>query len=103
MGLVLGGLDRMTNGNGEGTPQTKWDELFASTDFQPLGRYRKARRTRIYKLRDVNHGAELWVVAEEGGKTENARKIVTFENPDDVAPFMADVDRELRAGGWLPV
>ncbi len=69
----------------------------ASTGFRELFRYRKSGRTRTYSLRFVEDGVELWVVSAEG---QRVRKLTTFADPDDVAPFAEDVERELRAGGW---
>jgi hypothetical protein len=79
------------------------EALLAEADFRTLFRYKKSHRSRIYKLREWDGGTELWVVSEENGKTKRARRIVNFRNPDDIEPFMEDVERELRAGGWIVV
>jgi hypothetical protein len=45
----------------EGKPGVDWDQLYASTDFRELFRYRKEKRTRTYQLRVLGNGnAELW-------------------------------------------
>ena len=64
-------------------------------------RYQKAGRTRAYRLRAVSDEIEeLWVVSYQRGNAGKARRLVTFECLDDTAPFLLDVERELRAGGW---
>ncbi len=84
----------------EPKPKLKWDELRESTAFREKLRYRKGRKTRIYNLRDVADGTELWVVTEEPGKEAKSRNMLRFENSDDIGPFLEDVERELRTGGW---
>ena len=86
------------------TPNVERDPLHASTDFWELFRYKKAGRTRIYSLRHLSDvSAELSVVSTSGERILNSRKLVTFDNPDDIAPFLQDIERELREGGWLRV
>ena len=64
-------------------------------------RYTKAAKARVYTLRELGEaGTELWVAVEERGKVTSSRKLVTFDNPEDVAPFLEDVERQLREGGW---
>jgi hypothetical protein len=84
---------------GEGKPRVDWHELYESTDFRELFRYRKGGRRRSYKLRVLGDRAELWVLSE-GGEEPKSRKLATFESPDDVVPFLQSVEQELRAGGW---
>jgi hypothetical protein len=43
--------------------------------------------------------AELWVVSE-GTRGRTSRKLVTFTDPDDVAPFLESIQQELRVGCW---
>lgn len=85
----------------EPDPYVAWNEPHTSTDVRELFRYRKASRTRVYNLRIISEAeAELWVVSEEGHRS---RKLVTFDNPDDAVPFIQDVERELREGGWREI
>jgi hypothetical protein len=75
-----------------------------STVLRELFRYRKGRRTRAYSMSVASDtSAELWVVTEEGGRATGSRKLVTFKDGDDVAPFLHEVERELRKGGWCAV
>ena len=67
-------------------------------------RYRKNGRTRTYNLRVLSEDkSELWVASEGKGTVRNSRKLVTFDNPDDVDPFLREVERELRMGGWSEI
>jgi hypothetical protein len=67
-------------------------------------RYRKASRTRTYNLRVLSEDkVELWVVAEERGTILDSRKLVTFDDPGEVEPFLQEIERELRQGGWCQV
>jgi putative intracellular protease/amidase len=84
-------------------PRLDWDQLRASPDFLELFRYKKAGRVRVYNLRVDERTADLWVVVEDRGKVVKSRRLVTFENPDDTPPFLEDVERELRMGGWTQV
>jgi hypothetical protein len=43
---------------------------------------------------------ELWVVAIQGGNSVKSRKLVTFDSNNDMVPFLDDIERELRLGGW---
>ena len=61
----------------------------------------KDGRRRVYSLSDAGEGAvELWVEADQRKGASKARKLVTIE-PADVGPFLDDVERELRVGGWM--
>ena len=62
-------------------------------------RYGKAGRIRTYGLRADGRQIELWVQAESAGSLRS-RKLVTCADEADVEPFLRDVERELREGGW---
>ena len=81
-------------------PDGEWDELPASSDLRELFRYGKAGRVRIYNLRVVSNGTELWVVASTAGRVLSSTKKATFSNPDEMAVVLEDVERTLAVGGW---
>lgn len=84
-------------------PDVKWDQLYASTDFRELFRYRKEERTRTYQLRMLDNGdAELWVNSE-GGREAKSRRLMTVTNPEEAVPVLESIEQELRAGGWSQV
>jgi hypothetical protein len=64
-------------------------------------RWTKAGRTRTYHVRELEGGPELWVTSEDGRHAKKSRKLATFTNLDDVAPFLETVEQDLRAGGWI--
>jgi hypothetical protein len=80
--------------------ETEWDELTTSTDFRELFRYEKAGRVRIYNLRAVTNGAELWMVSAKTGKLADSKKKTTFDNPAHAVIFLEEIERTLTAGGW---
>ena len=83
------------------TKDTGFDHAAAGRE---VFRYQKAGRTRAYSLKAVADDiAELWVVSCQRGKAGKARKLLTFECLEDTAPFLLDVERELRAGGWTEI
>jgi hypothetical protein len=75
-----------------------------SPNFRTLFRYRKDGRTRTYGLRPLDADTvELWVVSEQAGKVAKSRRLVTIESTGDADPFLQEIERELRAGGWAEV
>jgi hypothetical protein len=92
----------MTQRNGK--TEADSGTLHASTSFHEVFRHRKSGRTRVYNLKVLDDGrAELWVVSEQNGRMTGSRKLVTFDNADDAAPFLQEIERELRQGGWSEV
>jgi hypothetical protein len=81
-------------------PVVRPGEHHIPPDLREVFRYRKADRTRIYNLRVLPTATELWTVSEQRGRIVKSQKKVTFDRADDIAPFLEDVQRELRAGGW---
>ena len=56
--------------------------------------------TRIYSLRAIPNGAELWRVTETpGGETRSVRECA-FQDADEASEFIEEVRRTLIAGGW---
>jgi hypothetical protein len=67
-------------------------------------RYCKDKRTRVYGLKSLSADtSELWVRTEDERGKRTERKLVTIDDEEDVEPFLGDVRRELRAGGWTEV
>jgi hypothetical protein len=56
--------------------------------------------TRIYRLRAVADGAELWRITECPGEKTRAVKESEFRDPETTSRFLEEVRRTLRAGGW---
>jgi hypothetical protein len=74
-----------------------------TSGLRELFRYRKEGRIRSYALREISdHEVELWVVAETG-RERKSRKLTTFTNEAETLPFLEDVEKELRSGGWMNV
>jgi hypothetical protein len=66
-----------------------------------LFRYRKADRTRTYRLRTLDDGsAELWVDTAGGRQEPKSRKLMALAHEEDAGPLLESVEQELRAGGW---
>ena len=82
-------------------PNLDWNELYASTSFRELFRYRKGERIRAYQLRVVSDAsAELWALTEGGGQKPRSRRLMTVTDPKDTAALLESVEQDLRAGGW---
>ena len=56
--------------------------------------------TRIYSLRVVTNGAELWRVTEIPGEETRSVKECDFHDPEEASEFLDEVRRTLIAGGW---
>ena len=56
--------------------------------------------TRIYHLRVVSDGVELWRVIESPGESPRSVKESHFTDPDTTSQFLEEVRRTLKAGGW---
>jgi hypothetical protein len=59
--------------------------------------------TRIYRLRAVAGGAELWRITECLGETTRSVKESDFTDLETTSKFLEEVRRTLRAGGWREV
>lgn len=81
-------------------PPIEWDRLHASRDFRDLFRYQRGEERRLYKLRVIPGGAELWRVTERSGEPATSLKEDDFTSPDDVIRTLEDLKRRLMAGGW---
>ncbi len=80
--------------------EVKEGELIITTDFLPLLRYTRDDETRVYNLRVVAEGAELWAVTEALGRVPRTVKEGLFTNTDDALEFLDEVHRTLIVGGW---
>jgi hypothetical protein len=81
-------------------PEVKEGELVAAPDFRPLMHYRRGDETRVYNLRVVADGAELWAVTEACGRVPRAVKEGLFTNVDEALEFLEEVHRTMVVGGW---
>ena len=72
----------------------------ASTAFCEVLRCERGDEMRIYSLRGVPGGAELWRVTELPGEAPSSVKECGFTTPEEAAEFLDEVRRTLRAGGW---
>jgi hypothetical protein len=76
------------------------EERHGSTDFRELFRYKRGDDTRIYSLRVVPTGAELWRVTESPGEAPASLKECDLTDTDEAIQFLAEVKQALIAGGW---
>ncbi len=79
----------MATGNDE--PAIQGHELLRCT---------RGDETRIYRLRAVAGGAELWRITECPGETTRSVKESDFTDLETTSEFLEEVRRTLRAGGW---
>jgi hypothetical protein len=78
----------------------EWDRLHPSRDFRELFRYRRGDELRIYKLRVIPGGAELWRMTATGGHAAAPLKEDDFTSPDQVIQTLEELKQRLKAGGW---
>ena len=69
-------------------------------DFRELFRVRKHDEVRIYKLRIVPHGAELWRTTFKGGDPETSIKEDDLAHLDAAVQTLRELEERLMAGGW---
>ena len=78
----------------------KVGEVIAVAEFKPLLEYRRGDETRVYNVRVVPDGAELWAVTEAPGRVPRSVKEDLFTSADEALEFLEEVRRTLLAGGW---
>jgi hypothetical protein len=84
----------------ETEPAIAWDKLVASRDFHDVGEFTRGDETRVYRLRVLPEGAELWRVTEgPGGRIESIKETL-FKASEEAGAFLEEVQRALTAGGW---
>ena len=63
-------------------------------------RYSRREEVRIYHLRVVAGGTELWRVTVRPGQPDSAIKEEDFKSADVAARYFEEIERALTAGGW---
>jgi hypothetical protein len=86
----------------EMSPVVQWDELIASKDFHDVGEFTRGDQTRIYRLRRVSEGAELWRITEAPGQQRQSIMEALFKSSEEAGAFLEEIQRALIAGGWTP-
>jgi hypothetical protein len=66
-------------------------------------RYRRREEVRIYSLRVVAGGTELWRVTVRPGQPDAEIKEEGFTSQDAALQYFEEVERALIAGGWREV
>ena len=83
-------------------PQAESEQVI-SADFKELFRVQKSDETRVYGLRVVPGGAELWRITEKPGQEPISIKEDDFTRSDEAGRTLEDLERRLKAGGWRQV
>jgi hypothetical protein len=82
-------------------PHVEWDELYASTDFRELFRYKRGRDLVIYHLRPRPNGtAALWVTDNMVDRSVRSTLDATFNTPEDAILALEARQEALTRGGW---
>ena len=76
------------------------DEDISSTDAHEVLRCTRGDETRIYNLRAVGDGAELWRITESPGDEPRSVRESHFTGSEEASQFLEEVRRALIAGGW---
>jgi hypothetical protein len=76
------------------------DEVIESADVCEVLRCERGAEIRIYSLRSVSGGAELWRVIEINGEPASSVRECLLKTPEETAEFLEEVRRTLRTGGW---
>jgi hypothetical protein len=66
-------------------------------------RYSRGDEVRIYSLRVIKGGTELWRVTVRPGQPDASIKEENFRSADVAARYFGEVERTLTAGGWRKV
>ena len=78
-----------------------------SDEERPLGgevfRYSRGDEVRIYSLRVVKSGAELWKVTMRPGQPDVEIKEDDFTDAEACAQCFEEIDRMMMAGKWRKV
>ena len=65
-----------------------------------LIRYERGLETRVYRLRIVARGAELWRVMETPGEPPRSIKEADVASVDETLDLLEEIGRALTAAGW---
>lgn len=84
----------------EAEPEIDWDELVPSRDFHDVGQFTRGEETRVYRLRVMSPGAELWRITEAPGEPGRSVKETFLETAEEAVAFLEEMQRALTAGGW---
>ena len=68
-----------------------------------LFRYRRGEDIRIYRLRVIEGGIEVWRITIRAGQLADSIKEDDFRSADGAVRFFEEIQRSLTAGGWRPV
>jgi hypothetical protein len=71
-----------------------------SVGSHELARFRRGQEIRVYKLRPAKDGAELWRVTDAGDDTTSVLE-TKFQDTSQALQFLEELDRTLKAGGWV--
>jgi hypothetical protein len=83
--------------------EIEWDDLYASTAFKDLVRYRRGDATMAIKLRVIDEGkrAEIWVQThQEPDSTPLTLERESFYDPEAAIIFVDEYKARLEAKGW---
>ena len=71
-------------------------------DDRELFRFQKADELRVYNLRVIPGGAELWRTTTRGDEPPTSIKEDDFTHAEQVIDTVRELEQRLRAGGWRP-
>ena len=66
-------------------------------------RFGRGEEVRIYSLRVVKGGTELWRVTVRPGQPDSSIKEEDFTSAEVAARYFQEIERTLTAGGWRVV
>ena len=72
----------------------------ASAAFRELIRYARGLEGRVYQLRVVSGGAELWRVVESPGQQATSIKEADVKSMEETFQLLEEIRRSLTAAGW---
>jgi hypothetical protein len=77
------------------------EEGVMPTDFKELIRYTRADEVRIYNVRVMAPGLELWRVTHtaDGEKTTSIKE-ADLTSTEETLELLEDIRRSLQAAGW---
>jgi hypothetical protein len=70
--------------------------------FKELFRYRRDDELRIYQLRLIPDGVELWRTTERDGEPPVSIEEDDFSSIEDAITTLRELEERLKAGGWRP-
>ena len=70
------------------------------TEDRELFRFEKGDELRVYTLRIVPGGAELWRTTTRGDEPATSIKEDDFSQPGQVLDTLRELEQRLTAGGW---